>query len=114
MIVDDSERFLAVAQSALARDGMDVVATATTQREALARVEEAQPDVVLVDVHLGADSGFDLTRRLVESFPGLHSHVVLISTDDRDDLADLIAASPAAGFLSKTHLSARAVRDLMD
>jgi CheY-like chemotaxis protein len=114
VIVDDSERFLSVAQGLLARGGMDVVATATTQREALERVGEMRPDVVLVDVHLGIESGFDVTRRLVESFPDLHSHVVLISTDDQEDLADLIAASPAVGFLPKAHLSARAVRKLVD
>ena len=98
----------------LARDGMNVLGTATTQREALERVGEVQPDVVLVDVHLGSESGFDLTRRLVEDFPDLRSHVVLISTLDQEDLADLIAASPAAGFLPKEHLSARAVRTLVD
>jgi DNA-binding NarL/FixJ family response regulator len=114
MIVDDSERFLAVAQVLLARDGLDVVATANTHQEALERAEELQPDVVLVDVHLGDESGFDLTRRLVEDFPGLRSHVVLISTHDREDLSDLIATSPAAGFLPKDQLSARAVRELVD
>ena len=41
------------------------------------------------------------------------ARVVLISTRDQDDFADLIAASPAAGFLPKNLLSARAVRDLV-
>ena len=113
MIVDDNERFLAVARVRLTRDGLDVVGIATTQKEALEKAEELQPDVVLVDISLGTESGFDLTRRLVEDFPHLQSRVVLISTRDQDDFADLIAASPAAGFLPKNLLSASAVWDLV-
>jgi CheY-like chemotaxis protein len=114
MIVDDSEEFLSVATTHLSRGGLDVVATATNHQEALQRVEELQPDIVLVDVNLGAESGIDLTRRLVERFPALHSRVVLISNMDEDDVADMIADTPAAGFLPKTVLSARAVDDLVD
>lgn len=113
MIVDDNERFLAVARDRLTRDGMDVVGTATSQNEALRLAEQLHPDVVLVDISLGGESGFEVTRRLVEDFPDLASRVVLISTRDQDDFADLIAASPAAGFLPKNLLSARAVCDLV-
>jgi DNA-binding NarL/FixJ family response regulator len=113
MIVDDNERFLAVARDRLMRDGLEVVGTATSQKEALQLVEELHPDVVLVDISLGAESGFEVTRRLVHDFPDLASRVVLISTRDQDDFADLIAASPAAGFLPKNLLSARAVCDLV-
>lgn len=113
MIVDDDERFLAVARDRLTRDGLDVVGTATTPAEALGRVEELNPDVVLVDIGLGTESGFELTRRLVEAFPDLRSRVVLISTHDQEDFAELIEASPAAGFLPKDLLSAKAVVDLL-
>jgi hypothetical protein len=40
--------------------------------------------------------------------------VILISTHAEDDYLDLITASPALGFLSKSALSARAIRDLLD
>jgi DNA-binding NarL/FixJ family response regulator len=113
MIVDDCEQFLAAARDLLTRDGLDVVGTATSQQEALRKAEELHLDVVLVDVQLGRESGFELTRRLVDDFPGLRSRVVLISMLDRDDVADLVTASPAAGFLSKNLLSARAICDLM-
>jgi DNA-binding NarL/FixJ family response regulator len=113
VIVDDSEQFLAVAQSYLRRDGLDVVATATSQQEALRKVEEAQPDIVLVDINLGEESGIELTRLLVERFPHLRSRVVLISTMDHDDVVDLISDTPAAGFLPKSGLSARAVGELV-
>jgi DNA-binding NarL/FixJ family response regulator len=113
MIVDDNERFLAVARDRLTRDGLDVVGTATCQNDALQMAQELHPDIILVDINLGAESGFELARRLVAIFPDLASRVVLISTRDQDDLAELIAASPAAGFLPKNLLSARAVCDLV-
>ena len=113
MIVDDNERFLAVARDRLTRDGLDVVGTATSQKEALQLAEALHPDVVLVDISLGTESGFEVTRRLVADFPDLASRVVLISTRDQDDFAELIAASPAAGFLPKNLLSGRAVCDLV-
>ena len=113
LIVDDYDRFLDVASASLNRDGIEVVGTATTVAEALQETERLRPDVVLVDITLGDESGFDLTRRLVAGFPHLRPGVVLISTLAAGELADLIAASPAVGFLSKTRLSANAVRELL-
>jgi DNA-binding NarL/FixJ family response regulator len=113
LIVDDNERFMSVARASLERDGLAVVGTATTTTEALAKAGELRPDVVLVDVALGADSGFDLTRRLVERYPDLRARVVLISTRREEDFGELVADSPAVGFVWKAQLSAHAVRSLV-
>jgi two-component system, NarL family, nitrate/nitrite response regulator NarL len=111
IIVDDSVRFLEVATSRLGQGGLDVVATATASDEAIDKIELLRPDVVLVDISLGAESGFDLTRRLAEGpDPPV---VVLISTRAEDDYASLIAASPAVGFIPKSRLSVEAVRELV-
>jgi hypothetical protein len=40
--------------------------------------------------------------------------VILISAHAEEDLADLIAASPAIGFLGKPSLSAARIKDLVD
>ena len=113
LIVDDNERFLEAASSSLDSTAIDVVGVATAASDAEALVDELRPDVVLVDISLGDDSGFELTRRLVEGRPWLHDRVVLISTRAEDDYSDLIAESPAVGFLSKLHLTATAVRELV-
>jgi DNA-binding NarL/FixJ family response regulator len=113
LIVDDNEPFLEIAAASLAGDDLDVLGTARTSVEALRQVAEQQPDVVLVDVNLGEESGFDLARELVERFPQLASGVVLISTRAERDFGGLIQASPATGFLPKTQLSAKAVRELV-
>jgi DNA-binding NarL/FixJ family response regulator len=113
LIVDDNERFLAAAHASLQREGLEVVGTAKTIAEALAKVDELRPDIVLVDIALGQESGFELTRQIVDSHPDLRARIVLISTRREEDFVDLITASPAAGFLSKLQLSARAVRELV-
>src|SRR5205085_5003517 len=96
LIVDDNPGFLEAAVCLLEREGMAVVGVASSCAEALARTEELDPDVVLVDVTLGRESGFELARRLAETDSGKRS-VILISTHAEPDFADLIAKSPAAG-----------------
>ena len=112
LIVDDSERFLEVARAGLGRDGLEVVGTATNSAEALQEMEQLRPDVVLVDISLGEESGFDLTRTLAAT-PGTDVRIVLISTRSEEDLVDLIAQSPAVGFIAKARLSAAAVQQLL-
>jgi DNA-binding NarL/FixJ family response regulator len=111
LIVDDNERFLEVASISLDRDGFDVVGTARTGAQAMRLAEDLRPHVVLVDIGLGNESGFDLARELV----GVHGdgRVLLISTHAEEDFTDLIEASPAIGFLSKSELSADAIQALL-
>jgi DNA-binding NarL/FixJ family response regulator len=113
LIVDDNSRFLGAACSTLERQGIEVVGTASSSAEALQQVGALRPDVVLVDISLGEESGFELARRLVDDLPGLHLRVVLISTRAEEDYADLVATSPAVGFLSKSDLSGSALRELL-
>jgi DNA-binding NarL/FixJ family response regulator len=111
LLVDDNPRFLAAARGLLEREGLVVAGTASTTADALRQVAELRPDVTLVDIELGGESGFDLARQLSEqSSP---TPVIIISTHAEDDYADLIAASPAIGFVPKVALSARAVRTLL-
>lgn len=111
-IVDDSPRFLAAARGVLEREDVVVVGVASTGDEALRQVGELRPDVTLVDIDLGGQSGFDVVRRLHEAgVPS--SRLILISTHDEEDYAELIVDSPIAGFVSKAELSASAVHNLL-
>jgi two-component system, NarL family, nitrate/nitrite response regulator NarL len=113
VIVDDSEQFLRAATSSLSRNAIEVVGTATSSAAAFERVASLRPDVVLVDVGLGEESGFDLVARLVDAFPYLASRVVLISTRTEDEYGELIEASPAVGFILKSELSASSLDELV-
>ena len=108
LIVDDSADFRDAARMMLERGGIDVVGTACDGAEAVSRSKELRPDVALVDVDLGTENGFDIAEQLDEVA------VILISTHDEEDFADLIAASSARGFLPKFALSPGAIRDLLD
>jgi DNA-binding NarL/FixJ family response regulator len=113
LIVDDSPRFLIAARGLLEREGIAVVGVASTGTEAAQQVKQLRPDVILVDIDLGRESGFDVARRLHGDGP-MTPRVILISTHAEQDYADLIAASPAIGFLAKTDLSASAIRGLLN
>ena len=112
LIVDDSAPFRELARRILAGDGFDVVGTASSSEEALSSVAVLRPQVALVDINLGADSGFELARRLDAARPDRPS-VVLMSTHSADEFAELIEASPANGFVPKERLSGDAVRLLL-
>ena len=113
LIVDDSPRFLDAARGLLERQGIRVVGVASNGAEALLRAVELRPDVTLLDIDLGGESGLELARRLHDQAGQSPAPVILISTHAEQDYAELIAASPAIGFLSKTALSADAIRGLL-
>jgi two-component system, NarL family, nitrate/nitrite response regulator NarL len=109
LIVDDNALFLEGAAALLRREGLDVIGVASNSAQAIQLVSELRPDVTLVDIDLGDEDGLEVARRLSDT-----SRVILISTHSEDDLAHLIAMSPALGFVPKTRLSAQAIRDVLE
>jgi CheY-like chemotaxis protein len=113
IIVDDNVEFLRAACRLLEREGVIVAGTASNSAEAIQAAEEHRPDVILVDIDLGEENGFELAERL-SSATGPSAPVVLISSYPEEDLVELIDASPAVGFVSKSRLSAALITDLLD
>jgi DNA-binding NarL/FixJ family response regulator len=109
LIVDDSGAFLKASSVLLQREGMTVVGVASNSAEALRQARALRPDVILVDIGLGVESGFDLARLLARDGQGGSAEVILISARAETNYAELIAESPAAGFLVKSELSAQAI-----
>ena len=95
VIVDDNWQFLNAARTVLRQAGANVVGIASTSDEALRLAEE---------------NGFDLAERLATADA---ANVVLISAYPEAELTDLVAPSPAVGFVPKSELSAIAVSDLL-
>lgn len=112
LIVDDSPQFLEAAGQLLAEDGITVVGFAATSDEAVDEATALRPDIALVDVDLGTESGFDVAQRLA-GLPNGGPTVVLISAESGGELAELVDASGALGFVSKTDLSGDAIRKLL-
>jgi DNA-binding NarL/FixJ family response regulator len=113
LLVDDNSAFVETARLLLAREGVVVAGTATTIAEARRQVSALRPDVVLVDIALGDENGFDLARDLAGGAAGNGMAVIMISTRAGADYADMVADSPAAGFLSKDELSAAAIQRIL-
>ena len=110
VIVDDDTIFLDVARALLEREGMTVAGLAGNCAEAVERARALRPDVMLIDIRLSEESGFDAARQLAAEG---QAALIMISTYREVDYADLIAESPAIGFLNKTDLSAAAIRRLL-
>jgi DNA-binding NarL/FixJ family response regulator len=90
-----------------------VVGVASTGEAAVRRVIELRPDVTLVDIDLCGSSGCELARHLADEGGGAAGCLILISAHAEEEFTDLIEASPVAGFLPKSALSADAILALM-
>jgi DNA-binding NarL/FixJ family response regulator len=112
LLVDDNDAFVEIARRVLDPNGVKVTGTASNSAEAVLRVSQLRPDIVLIDVMLGDENGFDLARRLAE-LDARDLAVIMISTGTEDDYTDLMARSTALGFLTKEELSADGIRRLL-
>jgi DNA-binding NarL/FixJ family response regulator len=113
VIIDDSPGFLRAARALLEQEGLHVVGVASTGSEGVRCTADLHPDVTLLDIGLGAESGFDVARRLMDDPSADPGQVILISAQAQDDFVDLIEASPAVGFLVKPALSVPAIERLL-
>ncbi len=112
LIVDDNPGYLSEARDLLQRQGMRVVGVASNCGDALAIAASDRPDVALVDVDLGAESGLDVARALAMSDEPVA--VILISAYSEKDLRELLDDCPAVGFLPKSIVSRPVIDDLLD
>ena len=96
IIVDDYQPFLKVARAKLEQQGIAVGRRRHQRRRGATPGTRLSPDVALIDISLGQESGFDLERQIT---PYVGS-VILISSHDHDqddEYAELIEGSPAVG-----------------
>src|ERR671930_721295 len=113
LIVDDNSSFRQEMGGLLEEQGLEVVGGAASAGEALQQIAELRPDVALIDIDLGRDSGLALATRIRETPGPAVPNVILISTHDEGAFAELIERSSALGFLPKTELSAAAIRRML-
>jgi DNA-binding NarL/FixJ family response regulator len=100
LVVDDHPVFREGFAALLASiDEVDVVGTAATGEEALARVAELRPQVVVMDVQMPVLDGVEATRRLTAEDPEVGVVVLTMSEDDAT-LFEAVRAG-ARGYLLK-------------
>ncbi|MCV2356372.1 response regulator transcription factor [Paucibacter sp. B2R-40] len=101
MVVDDHSLFRRGLTALLTHEpGLEVVGEAADGVEALRRVKELQPAVVLLDNHMPGVRGVDLLPGLLEVAPDTQ-FIMLTVSEDEEDLAAALRAG-AAGYLLKT------------
>ncbi len=108
LVVDDDRRIRDLLSRFLAQEGYRL-STAESAAQARAKLNGLRFDLLILDVMMPGESGFDLARRLAGEPPRERPRVLLISTHPEAEFADLIEASPAVGFLPKSELSASAI-----
>ncbi len=102
-------RVLVVDDHTIVRDGIcsllalvsdiEVVGEAADGKEAVQKVQQVSPDVVLMDISMPVINGLEATRRIRKQFPGTKV-LVLTQYDDREQIFSMIEAG-ARGFITK-------------
>jgi DNA-binding NarL/FixJ family response regulator len=90
-----------------AQEDIEVVGEAGDGAEAVARVRELSPDVVLMDVRMPMLDGIAATKQIVAE--GLPSRVLVLTTFDQDEIVYEAMKAGASGFLLKSAPPARLV-----
>jgi DNA-binding NarL/FixJ family response regulator len=99
LVVDDHATFAESLARVLSLEPDLRARIARSGIEAERAVEEAVPDVVLMDVSLPGADGIEVTSRLLREHPGLP--IVILSAHDDDPLRARAAAAGVRGYLSK-------------
>ena len=102
LLVDDQELFVRNLQIVLeSRAGdIEVVGIARDGREALQRVRESKPDIVLMDVRMPVMDGVEATRLIHDRHPAIR--VVMLTTFDDDEYVYHALEYGAVGYLLKS------------
>lgn len=87
LIVDDSRTELMVLSEMLRKGGF-AVRTAENAEEALQRLEEEQPDLILMDVVMPGQNGFQLTRAIARN--PLYASVPIILCTSKNQETDRV------------------------
>jgi DNA-binding NarL/FixJ family response regulator len=113
LVVDDQTPFRLAARAVLRRaEGFELVGEAATGEEAVAKVAELRPALVLMDINMPGISGIEATRQIVEATPG--TVVFLCSTYQRSDLPPDAETSGASAYVNKEELAPTLLRELWD
>ncbi|NIW44446.1 MAG: response regulator [candidate division Zixibacteria bacterium] len=77
----------------------EVVTEAANADEAIARAQEYQPDVIIMDIRLPGKSGIDATRDIMEELPD--TKIIMLTSFAEDDLLFDAINAGAYGYILK-------------
>ena len=104
LVVDDSPAFLRTICAFFENDPkVEIVGTASSGHQALVRVGELQPDLVLMDLQMPGMNGLEATKALGRRFPAIP--IVMLTAHDMPGLRQVCKDSGAYEFATKDRLS---------
>jgi DNA-binding NarL/FixJ family response regulator len=113
LVVDDQLPFRMAARAVVRRaEGFELIAEAENGEEAVEKVVDLQPELVLMDINMPGMNGLDATRQIVDRSP--NTVVFLCSTYERADLPPDAATSGAAAYVNKEEFGPALLRQLWD
>jgi len=102
LLVDDQELVRAGFRIILnSEPGIEVVGEAANGSDGVRLALELNPDVICMDVQMPGMDGLEAARQIVAD-PAVGSHVLMLTTFDRDDYLFAALSAGASGFLLKT------------
>ena len=115
-VVEDNHFIrMALEQILINAVGYDVVALYGSGEEAVNKIPDEIPDVVLIDINMGKMSGIEAVRIIKEKCPSIQFMMCTVYEDD-EKIFDALAAG-ASGYILKKTQSAElvaAIRDLYE
>ncbi|HWP22565.1 MAG TPA: response regulator [Candidatus Binatia bacterium] len=99
LAVDDSRTMLAMIAAQLKGSAFEIVATASSGAEAIAKYKQYKPQLVLLDIVMPDVSGVDTLERLLEADTG--ARVVMVSSAGTEDMVRDCLKKGAKSFLQK-------------
>ncbi|HEY7697984.1 MAG TPA: response regulator transcription factor [Vicinamibacteria bacterium] len=104
LLVDDHEIIRKGLRSVLeARKDWEIVGEATTGRDAVKKVEELKPDVVVMDISMPELNGLEAVRQIVKLSP--RTEVLVLTMHESEDLVREVLEAGARGYLLKSDAS---------
>ena len=113
LVVDDQQPFRDAARAVVERlKGFEIIAESESGEDAVVKVDELQPDIVLMDINMGGIDGIEATTRITSRHPS--TMIVLLSTYELSDLPPTARTSGAAAYVNKDDFGGRILRRLWE
>lgn len=100
-VVDDNPTNVAILEGLLSHAGLEKIYTATDARDALLRLDEIDPDLILLDLHMPQVDGFTVLREISERAAGSYLPVMVLTADARPEATEQALTLGARDFLTK-------------
>ena len=103
LLVDDSEQFLQSATAFLFQcPSVEVIGTATSGKDAIKKVQELRPDLVLMDIAMPQMNGIEATRCIKGQAEA--PKIIILTLHDNAEYRSAAKDAGADGFVRKSNL----------